>query len=105
MKWWAWYADGTVYNSSEHEWDSLPQQGLVYVLELTPEGYATGWNGGDVYFRRDGIMGNTNDREGILRQFCPFVKFGQWLDTDSFNRVCAEANAVKAKFRQQLEES
>lgn len=101
LKWRAFYADGNVYYSESCEWNDLPQLGVVYVVVLHSDGRAQNWTGRDLFWFHDGILANDDDRDGLLRRL-PFVKFGQWVTDDEYERICDQARAEVEKFREQL---
>ena len=102
--WRAWLDDGSVYDSIEHEWAGLPDDGVlgVVLFESTraPGGQRTRQivSAYDTYFeatdRLTGsrFIGGNNDPGGTVeaRYVDAVVKRGRWASRETIDRVIRE---------------
>lgn len=97
-KWWCWVKDGDdfiVFQSEKHKWDEVPQHGILYLLTQTEDNRFQHWQGRDLYFFDGKHVGNSDDRDGVLRLFCPQVKWGDWTTPDIMVKVSENVRKVK----------
>lgn len=102
--WRAWFDDGNVYDSTEHEWAELPDDGLlgVVLFESTraPDGQRTRQiiSSYDTYFEATDRLtgarfygGNNDPVETVEARYLDTVcKRGRWASTPTIHRVVAE---------------
>lgn len=90
VEWVAWYTSGRKFVSTDNDWESLPQEGILWLQLRYSSGRTINYNGMDLFWAKDGIFANDNDRDGLLRRL-PFVKFGRWVPDSEFQEVAKQA--------------
>lgn len=99
--WVAWYDEGGRFDSDTHEWESLPERGIVLVLLLFNDGTCRRCMGTDLYYLHDfgwgTVYANDNDRDGLLSRL-GWVKFGRWAPEGIVDLIEREASRVQSEW-------
>lgn len=99
-EWHVFLDDQSEYNSQNHTWEDVPRFGILYLVLIYDDGTCHNWAGSDLYWMSpDGIIANTNDREALIRQYLPWVKFGVMVSDDQFEDVAKKARQKVEKWR------
>lgn len=98
VKWIAYYADGSQYDSEQWHWDEIPRYDMACVLKLFDDGTRQLLAGQDLFFEFEGCIANDNDRHMILRKL-PWVKFGTWMEDSKYRQIWDKADEVGQQWR------
>ena len=99
--WRVWYEDSTVYNSKEHHWKDLPNDGLqIVVLYMNKRlKHTKGWcrcmrSSSDYYWTtlESGLEIFCGDESPTERYPGAVVKRGKWMPITEFEKIRVEAN-------------
>ncbi|MHA2279264.1 MAG: hypothetical protein ACXAC5_00010 [Promethearchaeota archaeon] len=99
--WKAWY-DGAIYNSKEHSWKDLPNDGLQVVVLYTnkrlrsDDGWCRRiWSGVDYYWTtpESGSEIFCGDENPTERYPGAIIKRGKWIPLERYEKIRQEANA------------
>lgn len=97
MGWVVWDELNQVFDSRQHTWADVPNDGILEMILYKEGGYREMLGGLDYYFKadhRDGdIYASTNDLPAIIesRYTNPIIKRGKWVPTETFTRIQQES--------------
>lgn len=94
MRWRVYYDDGRSLESDESGWAGLPDEGLLFVLELFRKSGLSGpnlYSGRDYYLLRDHTLmafdGESLHQHLRLGIIPGAIKFGRWATDGTWKRV------------------
>lgn len=92
--WRIYYADGSVYDDSDGDWNSAPQEGVIVIVRKTEHGFSFSGAGADMYRMEDGeiILGGYDEIGTWLRMLRPDIKFGFGISRPKFDKIVARAH-------------
>ncbi len=90
--WRVFYDNGKVFSSKDHDWQSIPMDGVLAVVEYYDDGTKEVHHSKDYYVLDDGKAFATNDIRPYLAKLGT-VKQGRWSKNSLFNQILAKADA------------
>ena len=102
--WIAFYKTKSYEGVTEEDFRELPQFGFQALLILYDDGSRQALNGDDHFFFIDGVIGSTDDKDGILRRM-PGVKFGEWMKQEEYDALQLDVQEVGRQWHKENHDS
>lgn len=97
LGWRCWYDDGTIYNSRNHKWVDLPEDGVLVKILYYANGGKQVQHGMDFYYEAphccgDSIRGTAMPNDDVGNRYpSAEVKRGRWAPDEFYRQIVEEA--------------